>query len=231
MTSTRLPGKVLMDLAGRPMLVQQLRRLKRCKMMDELIVATTVNRSDDPVVQVANDEGVPSYRGDEQDVLSRFVEAACETSADIVVRITADCPLIDPGISDTVIQALVERQDSCDYASNTIDRTYPIGLDTEAMYRDTLERIHRLAQSSSAREHVTSYLLEERPEIFLTHSVQDSEQNADLRWTVDTLEDLKMVRRLYEELELGERILEYSEILAHVRANPALSAMNSTEAR
>lgn len=231
MTSTRLPGKVLMDLVGRPMLVQQLRRLKRCRLMDELVVATTVNAADDPIVQVARAEGVRRYRGSEQDVLSRYVEAAREAQAEVVVRVTADCPLIDPDVIDRVIQALLDGPGTCDYTSNVIERTYPRGLDTEAMFRDTLERLDRLARSPSAREHVTIFLLQEHPELFLTHSVRDAEDNADLRWTVDAEEDLAMVRRLYEELTIGERAVSYREVLAHVRAHPALAAMNAAVAQ
>ena len=226
-TSTRLPGKVLMDLAGRPMLAQQLRRLKRCRQADEIVVATTTNVTDDPVVALARSEGARWYRGSETDVLSRYVNAAREAKAEVVVRVTADCPLIDPEESDRVIEALIAQRERCDYASNVVRRTYPQGLDTEAMYADTLERLERLAHSSPAREHVTYYILNERPELFGIHSVTDTENNSDLRWTVDVAEDLEMVRRLYEELALGDRFVGYRELLAHVRAHPAVAAVNA----
>ena len=163
MTSTRLPGKVLMDVAGRPMLAQQLRRLARCKQADEILVATTTNATDDPVVAVARAEGARWFRGSETDVLARYVEASREAKADLVVRVTADCPLIDPEESDRVIEALMAHQERCDYASNVVRRTYPQGLDTEAMYADALERLDRLAQSSPAREHVTYFILNDHP--------------------------------------------------------------------
>ena len=227
MTSTRLPGKVLMDLAGRPMLAQQLRRLARCRQADEIVVATTTNATDDPVVAVAQDEGVRWFRGSETDVLARYVGAAREAKADVVVRVTADCPLIDPEESDRVIEALVSQRERCDYASNVVRRTFPQGLDTEAMYMDVLERLNRLAQSAPAREHVTYFILNEHPELFNICSVTDSENNSDLRWTVDVPQDLEMVRRLYQEVSLGERAVGCRELLAYVRANPAVAAVNA----
>lgn len=227
MTSTRLPGKVLMDLAGQPMLAQQLRRLARCRQADEIVVATTTNATDDPVVAVARDEGVRWFRGSETDVLARYVGAAREAKADVVVRVTADCPLIDPEQSDRVIEALASQRERCDYASNVVRRTFPQGLDTEAMYMDVLERLSRLAQSAPAREHVTYFILNEHPELFNIRSVTDTENNSDLRWTVDVPQDLEMVRRLYQEISLGERAVGYRELLAYVRANPAIAAVNA----
>jgi len=227
MTSTRLPGKVLMDLAGRPMLAQQLRRLARCRQVDEIVVATTTNATDDPVVAVARAEGARWYRGSETDVLARYVGAAREARADVVVRVTADCPLIDPEESDRVVATLVAQRERCDYASNVVRRTFPQGLDTEVMHADTLERLDRLARSSPAREHVTYFILNEHPEFFRIHSVTDTEDNSDLRWTVDVPQDLEMVRQLYEELNLGEQVVGYRELLSYVRAHPAVAAVNA----
>ena len=227
MTSTRLPGKVLMDVCGQPMLAQQLRRLSRCRQVDEIVVATTVNATDAPVVEVARAENVRWFRGSETDVLARYVGAAREAKADVVVRVTADCPLIDPEESDRVIEDLIAHRDRCDYASNVVQRTFPQGLDTEAMYADTLERLGRLAQTPFAREHVTYFIHSEHPELFGIRSVTDVENNADLWWTVDVAEDLKMVRLLYEELNLGERVVGYRELLAYVRANPEIAGVNA----
>jgi spore coat polysaccharide biosynthesis protein SpsF len=228
MTSTRLPGKVLMDLAGRPMLAQQLRRLAGCKQIDEIVVATTTNATDDSVVAAARQAGVRWFRGDERDVLGRYVGAARDANADMVIRVTADCPLIDAGEADRVVEALVAQRDRCDYASNIVRRTLPRGLDTEGMYADTLERLGRVGQSPPAREHVTYFILNERPDLFIIGSVTDMEDNSDLRWTVDFPEDLEMVRRLYEELGIGERTVGYREILTYVRANPAVAAINAS---
>lgn len=227
MTSTRLPGKVLMDLAGRPMLAQQLRRVKACREADEIVVATTTNRTDDPVVAAAEKAGVRWFRGSEDDVLGRYAEAARESKADVVVRITSDCPLIDPQVSDRVIAELKAHAGECDYAHNIDPRTFPRGLDTEVFFRDTLERLDRLSHSQAAREHVTHFLLEERPELFVTRAVADREDNSDLRWTVDTAEDLAMVREVYAGLGLGDRLASYPEVLAFVRKHPEIAAINA----
>jgi spore coat polysaccharide biosynthesis protein SpsF len=224
MTSTRLPGKVLMDLAGRPMLAQLLARVKRCRLVDEVVVATTVNAADDPVVATARDEGIRWFRGSESDVLGRYLGAAREARADIVVRITADCPLVDPEVSDRVIEALTARADAFDYASNVLRRTYPKGLDTEAFWRDALERAARQARSDYAREHVTPYFYRERPDLFLLCSVTDDTDASDLSWTVDRREDLELVRRMYEDLRLGERSVPYREMLRYARARSAVPA-------
>lgn len=226
MTSTRLPGKILADLAGRPMLAQQLRRLRRCRRADEIVIATTVNAADDPVVALARAEGVRPFRGSEGDVLSRYVGAAREAKADLVVRITADCPLIDPEVVDRVIAEAEDHPDGCDYASNVHPRTYPRGLDAEALFADALWRIDRLARSPAAREHVTHFV-RERPDLFLTRSVTDVADNSDLRWTVDEPDDLRMVRCIYEELGLHERVAPYAEILAFVRGRPDIAAINA----
>jgi spore coat polysaccharide biosynthesis protein SpsF len=226
-TSTRLPGKVLMDLAGRPMLAQQLLRLKRCRLADEIVVATTTNATDDSVVALARAAGVRWFRGSEADVLSRYAGAAREAAADLVVRITADCPLIDPAVSDRVIEALASRPERADYASNVLRRTFPVGLDTEVFWSDILYRVERLACSAAAREHVTTFIYVEHPELFLLHSVTDADDNSDLRWTVDTEADLLVVRRLYEELCLNERPAGHLELVRYARAHPELAALNS----
>jgi spore coat polysaccharide biosynthesis protein SpsF len=214
-TSARLPGKVLMDVAGAPLLAQELRRLLRAGRLDEVVVATTTNESDDPVVDLARREGVRWFRGDERDVLSRYVGAAAEARAEAVVRVTADCPLLDPDVVDRVVSALGP---AVDYASNVVERTFPVGLDAEALHHDVLLRVDRLAHSDSAREHVTWFVLEERPDLFAIASVTDDEDNSDLRWTVDHAEDLDVVRRLYAELDLAETPRAYREVVAHVRA-------------
>lgn len=222
MGSTRLPGKVLMDVAGRPMLAQQLRRVKQCALVNDIIVATTTNIADDQIAQLARNEKVGCFRGNEQDVLSRYVGAAREARADVIIRITADCPLIDPQVTERVIKELTEHAKECDYASNILRRTYPRGLDVEAFFWDTLLRIDRLAKSQSAREHVTIVPRSERPELFLCRSVEDAQDNADLRWTVDTAADLDFLRRLYVTLDLNSHLVPYSEMLEYIRGHPDL---------
>lgn len=227
MTSTRLPGKVLMEVGRQPMLAQQIRRLQHCRLADTLVVATTTNSIDDAIAELAKKEGVACFRGDEQDVLSRFVGAARQAQARIVVRVTADCPLIDPAVTDRVIAELIDHAHECDYASNVQQRTYPRGLDAEALHWDTLLRLDRMARSHAAREHVTTLIRAEAPQLFLCRSVIDREDNSDLRWTVDTSADLALIRAVYQSLDLGSRVAPYPEVLAYVRAHPELSQLNA----
>lgn len=226
MTSTRLPGKVLQEVGGQPMLRQQIRRLRECQAVDEIVIATTVNADDDLIAELAKSEHLVCVRGDERDVLGRYVLAAKQARAEVVIRSTADCPLIDPEVTDAVINELMDHADECDYASNTIERTFPRGLDVEAFFFDTLLRLNRLGQSAAAREHVTVALHSEQPHLFLRRSVVSTENNADLRLTVDTEADLELVRRLYAELDLNARVVPYREIVAHLRANPVLIKIN-----
>lgn len=228
MTSTRLPGKVLANLAGRPLLTQQLRRLRECLAVNEIVIATTTNHTDDPIADLAMRENVSLFRGSEQDVLSRFVGAANLARADVVVRITADCPLIDPAVTDRVVRDLTEHVGECDYASNTEKRTFPRGLDTEAFFIDTLLRIDRLGSSTAAREHVTVFLRSEKPHLFLIRDVIDAEDNSDLRLTVDTEADLQLIRIIYDELNLANRTAPFSEIVGFLRENPRLASINKS---
>jgi len=208
------------------MLAQQLRRLHSCRRVQDIVIATTTNSSDDPVAEIAWRHGVCLFRGSEYDVLGRYLGAARKVCADLVVRVTADCPLIDAGVTDRVIGELLDRAADCDYASNLFERTWPRGLDTEAFFLDTLARMERLSRTAQAREHVTLLPRTERPDLFLCHSVVDECDNSDLRWTVDTVEDLRLVRRIYEELDLGERPRPYAEILAWVRSHNDLLNLN-----
>ena len=226
MTSTRLPGKVMLDLAGRPLLERQLERLRRCTEADEIVLAVTTNPDDEPLVALARRLDLRWYRGSEHDVLSRYLGAAHETEAELVVRVTSDCPLIDPVETDVVIAALRERPGR-DYASNTLERRLPRGLDTEALWADVLERVARMATSAPAREHVTWFCHTERPDLFELHSVLRPFDAQDLRWTVDTEEDLALVRRLYEDLALAERDVPVKDVIAHVRAHPELATINA----
>lgn len=226
--STRLPGKVLVDLAGRPLLSQLLARLQQCRHADAIVVATSDQADDAPIVELARAAGVACFCGDEHDVLGRFVAAARDQHADVVVRVTGDCPLIDPEVTDRVIRDLTDHASQCDYASNVIERTYPRGLDTEAMFFDTLVRIERLATSRPAREHVTIVPRSERPDLFLLRHVVDDEDNSDLRWTVDTPDDLLLVRRLFEEMQLGQSRAPYRKLLAYVREHAELARLNAS---
>jgi spore coat polysaccharide biosynthesis protein SpsF len=227
MTSTRLPGKVLADVAGRPLLAQLIGRLRAATQADEIMIATTSLKTDDAVEALARNMDVRCFRGDEHDVLGRYWGAARESKADIVTRVTGDCPLVDAAETDRVIRALREAPNGADYASNVMTRTYPRGLETEVFHMDVLERVARFGRSAEAREHVTWFISRERPDLFVRVSIEDEQDNSDLRWTVDTPEDLEMVRRVYEGLALGETRLPYRQVLAYVRSHPEISAINA----
>jgi len=223
MGSSRLPGKVLADLGGATMLAQVVRRLRAARRITQIVVATSTAADDDAVVREAGRIGAGVHRGSETDVLSRFAGAARSHRADAIVRITADCPLLDAEVVDHVVALLAG---ATDYASNTHDRSYPRGLDVEALHRDTLERIARLATSPAAREHVTALVME-APELFRVAQLRADRDDSDLRWTVDTADDLAMIRALYAQLDLANAPRPYHEVVAAVRARPELAAGNA----
>jgi spore coat polysaccharide biosynthesis protein SpsF len=222
MGSSRLPGKVLCDLGGATMLARVVARLRGARRIDDIVVATSGAAGDDAVVHAAEQLCVGWHRGSESDVLARFLGAARAYDASTVVRVTADCPLLDAAVVDQVIDALTAE---VDYASNTHARRFPRGLDVEALHRDTLERIARLGTSAAAREHVTAFVME-APALFRVAQVGAEHDDSDLRWTVDTEEDLAMVRTLYGELGLATP-RPYREVVAAVRARPELAAVNA----
>jgi spore coat polysaccharide biosynthesis protein SpsF (cytidylyltransferase family) len=198
MGSARLPGKSLIEIGGVPLAAHPLRRLRLAQSLTEVVLATSDEPADDALAGLAEDEGVRCVRGSEQDVLSRFLLAARETEAEAVVRVTGDCPFIDPGLVDEVVAELMGNAAKCDYASNVLRRTYPRGLDVEALFTDTLERAGRLGRSPEAREHVTWHVYRERPDLYLLRSVElDGEDFSALDWSVDTEEGLERARELY----------------------------------
>jgi spore coat polysaccharide biosynthesis protein SpsF len=222
--STRLPGKVLLDLAGEPMLVRDMNRLARADTLDQVVVATTVKPADDGIVDLCQERDWSCFRGSEEDVLDRYYRAAKAHEADAVVRITSDCPLIEPQVVDKVVNAFLERQPGLDYASNTApERTFPRGLDIEVMRFDALERAWREDDNPAWREHVTPYI-RRHPELFESYSVLNDEDLSRMRWTVDTPEDLAFVRRIYEHF--GHDQFSWREVLTLLEKYPEWLAIN-----
>lgn len=217
MGSTRFPGKVLADIEGKPMLEHIVTRLRRAATLDEIVVVTTEKAEDDPVTAVAEGAGVQTFRGSELDVLKRYADAARALGAEVVVRITGDCPLIDPDVTDSVVRLLTEDPVGYDYTCNFLPRTFPQGLDAEAMTAETLARAGSLATTPSSREHVTPFIYEERPELFKIGCVSSGADESSRRWVVDTSEDLAYIRSLYAALDISNRDVRYGEILEAVR--------------
>ena len=201
MTSSRLPGKVLTDIGGRPALEAMTRRLGKSRRLDGLVIATTTNSTDDALAELAGRLSISVYRGDEADVLGRVAEAAAECDADIVVRLTADCPMIDPQIVDAIVELLLKGD--CDYASNILVRTFPDGLDAEAVYRNTLEEANAEATAPASREHVTPFIhgaeAASHGRYRLAHHTFATDFS-HVRWTLDTPKDLDCIRRLVSVL-------------------------------
>ena len=207
------------------MLERQLARLQRSSALDDIVVATTVLATDDPVVGLCERLGVRSFRGSEDDVLFRYQGAAEVARADVIVRVTADCPLLDAEVVDRVIAKV--HDDGIDYASNVAPRTFPRGLDVEAFTQRALARCAELATSRPAREHVTWFIHTERPDLFSRSNITSEVDGSDLRWTVDTAEDLAMVRAVYAGLRLAECHVPYADVLSWVRAHPEVARINA----
>ena len=225
--STRLPGKALIEIAGRPMLSHVIARALAVRGVDQTVLATTVSPDDDALVELAWRERVPSVRGSVEDVLDRFHSALLEYPADSILRVTADCPLLDPEVSGLVVTDYLEHREEADYVSNVQPPTYPDGLDTEVFSAAALERAWREARLPSDREHVTTYIRHRRNG-FRIRNVAHGEDLSRHRWTVDEPRDLEFVRAVYAELAPdGPRIFGMREVLGLLRARPGLSALNA----
>lgn len=224
MGSSRFPGKVLHDLSGRPMLWQVVQRVRRAKKVDKVVVATTNRAADDPIADYCKTEGIACFRGNEMDVLDRFYQAAKAYAADVVVRITSDCPLIDPVVIDRVV-ARFELGD-CDYASNAVHYTYPDGLDTEVFSFAALERAWREACKPSDREHVTSYHLGSGKFRIASVESEVPVSPTKFRWTVDHPEDLEFVRKIYENFSSSPEF-GFQEVFALLKERPELGTLQT----
>lgn len=223
MGSTRLPGKVMADVAGRPLLYHVVKRAQQARTLDLVIVATSDQPADDVVARFCAEANIPCFRGSEDDVLDRYYQAAKNHEAAVVVRLTADCPLLDPSVIDKVVQAF--RAGYYDYVSNVVPPTYPDGLDTEVFRVDALERAWREALVKSDREHVTPYIAEQ-PDLFRLGNVSYPQDLSGLRWTVDRPEDLEFVRRVHDYLGPAPSF-GMMAILALLREHPELMEINS----
>ncbi len=271
MGSSRLPGKVLLDIAGQPMLARVVERARWAKTVDQVIVATTTEPADDPVADFCHAHAYPCYRGSLQDVLDRYYQAARLFQVSVIVRLTADCPLIDPALIDQTVQAF--RAGDYDFACNRLPppygRTYPIGLDVEVCTFEALQRAWREADQLHQREHVMPYLYEKARSVhrgvMSDAGIQDtpvigqplpaitgdapqgyfrvllldySLDHGSLRWTVDTPQDLELVRQIYAHLSgradeeqsdngCKEHRFSWLEVLALFQREPSLAQINA----
>lgn len=225
MGSTRLPGKVLKDIAGKSMLARVVERTRRTPGLSDVVVATTTRPEDDPIVKECQSLKVHAFRGSEKDVLERYYRAAKQHKADTIIRITSDCPLIDPDVVGKVLQEFKDRKP--DYASNALlRRTYPRGLDTEVFTAAALHKACLKAGKDYQREHVTPYIYE-NSERFRLLSVEHKSGNklAAYRWTVDTAEDLSLVQALYQLFD-GTDYFSWLDVIEILKQHPALNEIN-----
>jgi glutamate-1-semialdehyde aminotransferase/spore coat polysaccharide biosynthesis protein SpsF (cytidylyltransferase family)/predicted dehydrogenase len=223
MGSSRLPGKSMAEIEKQPMLWHVIKRVKRATLVDRVVVATSTAPGDDAVERFCQENDVPCYRGSENDVLDRFYVAARGEKASQVVRITADCPLIDPEVIDRVVRRF--QRGDLDYASNAMVRSYPDGLDTEIFSFAALERAWHEASKSSEREHVTPYL---RSDKFRTANIENDSTVSyqHYRWTVDEAADLEFIRAVYKGFR-GKESFGMKDVFELIEKNPGLEKMNS----
>jgi spore coat polysaccharide biosynthesis protein SpsF len=226
MGSSRLPGKVLADLGGRPVLEWMLRRAGRAERIDEVVVATTISPEDDAVAEFCAAGGYPFTRGSIHDVLDRYYQAAQAHHADVIVRLTGDCPLIDPAMLDSNLETFLTSDPPLDFAANRLpdDRTVPIGLDAEYCTFAALETAWKEAQQPHQREHVMPFFYE-NPKRFSILHIQHEPDYGEHRWTVDTPADLELLRAIVSHFE--DDTFSWEKVLPLFEAHPDLAAINA----
>jgi spore coat polysaccharide biosynthesis protein SpsF len=228
MGSTRLPGKVLEKVNGIPLLKIMLDRVALSKRINQVVIATSTLPNDDQIVEFCRNEGVEVFRGSEEDVLSRYFECATKYGATAVVRLTSDCPLIDPDVIDDVVKLF--ESSGVDYAANTIppeSTTFPDGSDVEVFSYSALSRAHREAKEPSHREHVTCYFWRDPTRNFKTQQLQNSDDWSKYRFTVDYPEDLEVIKQILTNQSKGKYTLGLAEIVKLLEGRPEVYALNS----
>jgi spore coat polysaccharide biosynthesis protein SpsF (cytidylyltransferase family) len=229
MGSTRLPGKVMMKLAGVPVIKQVFSRVSMIEGLSGVLVATSTLNKDDILAEYCAGENIPLFRGSEDNVLDRYVQASRQADADVVMRITADCPFLDPRHSAKVLDLMLANPD-CDYADNVTPVTYPRGLDTQVVRRTTLERLWKQCDEPEDREHVLTYI-RNHPEAFTTMAVNSPVDYSTHRWTLDLPEDFEMLSRVAVELK-ERRLFGYlQEILRILDELPDIREINTHSSR
>jgi len=223
--STRLPGKTLLEICGKSTLELMIERVKSSKLIDQVVIATTVNPDCDAIEELAKRLDVGCFRGSEEDVLDRVLCAARAYNADIIVELTGDETIIDPDIIDETINFYLKNK--YDYVSNILDRHYPRGLDTQVFATSVLDEVAGLTKDPADRENVSLYIYE-HPEKYSLGSVKapDEMDHPDWRWTLDTKEDFKFIQALYEEFYPKNKKFTAWDILQYLNDNPEVLAIN-----
>ena len=225
--STRLPGKIFKNISGKPMLQHVVERLSFSKLTDQFIIATTTLPEDNAVEEFCIKNNYTYHRGSMSDVLSRYYDTATKFNADIIVRITSDCPLIDPGLIDLMLNVFfaANKLGRLDYLSNVIKRTFPRGLDAEIFSFAALEKANKEAKENFEREHVTPYIYQHPKEFTIENFINEKDYSSH-RWTVDTEEDLELIRIIYSELYKPNSVFYFEDVLKLFERRPELFSIN-----
>ena len=227
MGSSRLLGKVLKEILGKPVLWHLINRLRRSRLIDKIVTATTVKEEDKPILALADDLGIDSFAGSEDDVLDRYYQAAKRYNADTIVRITADCPMIDPEVTDRIIGHFLKNRHNLDYVHTGL--SFPDGLDTEVFTFDALERAWLEARWLSQREHVTTYI--KSSGLFRIATVEYEGDLSHMRWVVDDEKDFQLVSEIFRSLYKEDQIFHLRDILDFLEKRPELLDLNKHTVR
>jgi spore coat polysaccharide biosynthesis protein SpsF len=220
MSSTRLPGKVMRQINGKPMIYWQIERIKKSKAIDKLIVATSEDKSDDVLADFLNFNKVEVYRGPLQDVLLRFLEVEEKFNPTAIIRLTGDCPLVMPKLIDQMVAQFYKMD--IDYLSNTLELSYPDGLDIEIIKSGILVKLNNYELSNSEREHVTLGILN-RKNLFSTKCFLNDKNLSHYRWTVDTFPDFEFVSKVFANFRLNEDSFTFEDVEKFIEVNPEIN--------
>jgi spore coat polysaccharide biosynthesis protein SpsF (cytidylyltransferase family) len=225
MGSTRLLGKVMIDICGKAVLFHIIDRLKACELLDEIVIATTVSDKDDVIFDAVSnyDKSIGLFRGPEENVLERYYLAAKKANTDVIVRVTSDDPLLDPSVIDDLIREFLRND--CDYVSNSLNKTFPLGLDAEVFSFKTLERAYHDASRAYEKEHVTPYIIE-NPDKFKLLNVANDIDLSHLRWTMDTKEDFEFINTVYKRIFPKKHLFLMDDVLELLDKEPELIEIN-----
>ncbi len=224
MSSSRLPGKVMMKINGQPMIYWQILRILESKRIDRLIVATSIDPTDDSLVDFLESKSVTVYRGSLQNVLSRFTEISSKFPCNALIRLTGDCPLVMPQLIDSMVEKFYAE--NVDYLSNTLELTFPDGLDVEILDSKVLGRLTAFVLDQKELEHVTSGIYKRPDDFNLLNFLNTSDQSAE-RWTVDYQEDIDFVRAIFHEFLGREKSFTYEDVMGFLNSHPKLRAKNN----
>jgi len=231
MSSTRLPGKVLLEAVEKPLLIHMLDRISRCSVLDEVWVATSKEEDDNPIADIVDQAGYRVFRGSLNNVLSRFYDIGSQTKADIIVRLTGDCPLHDPKIIDRVIDFYLNHREKFDYVSNVLPPSFPDGLDTELFTFQLLADAYQNATSTFDLEHVVPYIRRTSKENGRRGNFTGPADFSHLRWTLDEPEDYQLIKEVFEDLYLTNHDFGWLDVLAWITQDPRRLTLNSKHER